>query len=118
MATGRTTPAFQALLEFEVQRARRYLMDGQPLVEAVPPWLQLDIDLFCQGGLRILREIERISYRVWEVRPVVTKGAALGMLCGGLWRSVGRWWRRPANRTASHSGASGSGPPVDRSRRN
>jgi hypothetical protein len=75
------------LLRFEVVRARELLLAGKPLVCSVPSWLQLDIDLFIEGGLRILKEIETIQFQVWESRPVVSKGAALGLFIQG----VGRW---------------------------
>lgn len=87
MALRQSTPEFVKLLQFEVARARELLLAGEPLVRSVPPWLQLDIDLFIQGGLRILKEIETIRFQVWESRPVVRKGAALGLFIQG----VGRW---------------------------
>ncbi|RLS58191.1 MAG: squalene synthase HpnC [Planctomycetota bacterium] len=89
-----STPAFQALIRDEVDRSRRYLIDGQSLIQAVPPWLQLDLDLFVQGGLRILYEIDRIDYRVWEQRPIVTRGAAFRILAGAVCRSLRRWCGR------------------------
>lgn len=87
MALRQSTPEFVKLLHFEVARARELLLAGKPLVRSVPPWLQLDVDLFIQGGLRILKEIETIRFQVWESRPVVRKGAALGLFIQG----VGRW---------------------------
>lgn len=84
-------PQFLALMKFEVDRARTFLTDGLPLIEQLPGRMQVDIDLFAQGGLRILQRIERIGYRVWETRPKVTKWDALGLLGGALWR---RCWRR------------------------
>lgn len=86
MSGRRTTPEFVELLRFEVARARQWLQSGQPLVTAVPNWLQLDVDLFIQGGLRILKEIETIQFRVWESRPVVSKRAALGLFIQGVGR--------------------------------
>ncbi|MFG0295831.1 MAG: squalene synthase HpnC [Maioricimonas sp. JB045] len=68
-----TSPEFLDLMRFEVDRARQWLLDGRPLVDAIPGRLRVSIDLFLRGGLQILREIERIDYRVWERRPVVTK---------------------------------------------
>lgn len=84
-------PPFLNLMKFEVDRARQYLIDGLPLVGQLPGQLQIDIDLFAHGGLKILQRIERIGYRVWETRPKVTKRDALGLLIGALWR---RCWRR------------------------
>lgn len=83
----RSTPEFAALLRHEVGRARDCLLSGLPLVSAVPSWLQVDIDLFIQGGLQILKEIEKIEFQVWEVRPVVSKWSVARLLTG----CAGRW---------------------------
>ncbi len=87
-------PAFLDLMKFEVDRTRKLLTDGLPLVEQLPGRLQVDIDLFAHGGLRILQRIERIGYRVWETRPKVTKSDAMRLLVGALWR---RLWRGRRN---------------------
>jgi len=68
-----TTPAFLELMRFEVDRARDFLLAGRPLVDHVPMRLQIDVELFIRGGLRILEQIEAIGYRVWETRPVIAK---------------------------------------------
>ena len=73
LALRQSTPEFIELLRFEVDRARQLLIAGWPLVEALPGRLQIDIELFIRGGLQILREIEKIGFRVWEQRPVVSK---------------------------------------------
>jgi len=85
-----TNDAFLQLMRFEVDRARQYLTDGLPLVENLPGRLQIDIELFIRGGLKILEEIERINYRVWQTRPVVRKGQFVMLLGGCLWRSLRR----------------------------
>ncbi|MCA9021908.1 MAG: squalene synthase HpnC [Planctomycetaceae bacterium] len=64
---------FQQLMAFEVQRARQFLLDGLPLVKQLPGRLQVDIDLFARGGLKILDHIERLQFNVWEKRPVVSR---------------------------------------------
>ena len=87
-----TNQAFLDLMQFEVQRARDFLTNGLPLIEHLPGRLQVDIDLFARGGLRILERIESIGCRVWETRPKVTKWDAIGLLCGSLWRRL--WSRR------------------------
>lgn len=69
----RTTDAFRELMRFEVDRARQFLLSGQPLIATMPGRLRVDIDLFLQGGLQILHEIEAIDYDVWSRRPVVSK---------------------------------------------
>jgi len=91
---SRTTNAeFLALMEFEVERARSLLQAGRPLIASMPGRLQVDIDLFIGGGLAILDEIEKIEFRVWERRPVVTKTRIgrlfLGAAVRGLLRTAG-----------------------------
>jgi squalene synthase HpnC len=89
-----TNAAFLELMEFEVERAQQYLHAGLPLVDDMPGRLQIDIDLFIRGGLQILREIERIGYRVWERRPVVTKWQFARMFLSSSVRAVVRRPRR------------------------
>jgi squalene synthase HpnC len=86
----RTNPAFLKLMHFEVDRAREFLMGGLPLIPRLPGRLQVDIELFALGGLKILERIEGIGYRVWDTRPVVTKWDAGKLLCGCLLRSLKR----------------------------
>lgn len=86
-----TTPAFVELLRFEVDRAREWLRGGLPLVPRLPGRLQVDIDLFAHGGLKILERIERIGFRVWETRPKVTKTDAIGLMVAALGRALGRF---------------------------
>lgn len=90
----RFNPAFRELMKFEVDRARDFLQEGLPLIGRLPGRLQIDIDLFAQGGLQILNRIESIGYRVWETRPKVTKWDVAGLVVGALWRKLIR--RRPA----------------------
>lgn len=88
--TKRINDAFLALMKFEVDRARQFLLDGLPLVERLPFKLQIDIDLFAHGGLKILERIESIGYRVWETRPKVTKSDVVSLIAGALWRRMFR----------------------------
>jgi len=82
---------FLNLMRFQVDRARQFLIDGLPLVAELPGRLQVDIELFARGGLKILDRIEGIGYRVWETRPKVTRWDAVKLLVGALWN---RWRRR------------------------
>jgi squalene synthase HpnC len=86
LARRQSTPEFIELLRFEVDRARQLLIAGLPLVEAMPGRLRIDIELFIRGGLQILREIERIGFRVWERRPIVSKTRFALLLGGALLR--------------------------------
>ena len=80
LQSKKSTGEFAQLMEFEVRRARELLQAGLPLVKRLPGRLQVDIELFARGGLRILERVESIGYRVLEQRPVVTKFDAVRLL--------------------------------------
>lgn len=83
-----TNQPFLDLMRFEVDRAAALLQAGLPLADVVPGRLRFDIELFAQGGLAILREIERIGYRVWDQRPVLGKLSFARLLGRCLWRRL------------------------------
>ncbi|MCH8828738.1 MAG: squalene synthase HpnC [Planctomycetes bacterium] len=85
-----TNDAFVELMRFEVDRAREFLVSGLPLVDRLPGRLQMDIDLFARGGLRILRRIEAVGYGVWTTRPVLKKRHVAGLFLGSATRCVFR----------------------------
>lgn len=76
----RFTPAFAALLKFEVERARELFHKGMPLVALMPSDVRIDIDLFIRGGLGILRKIEEAKFDVWKARPKLSKMDKVKML--------------------------------------
>jgi squalene synthase HpnC len=90
LQSKRESAAFQALMKFEVDRARSYLTAGLPLVSRMPGRMKIDIDLFIQGGLAILREIEKIEYRVLNRRPKVSKMQAASLLLRSAIRVIRR----------------------------
>ena len=58
---------FLNLMKFEIERARQFLIDGLPLIEQLPGQLQIDIDLFARGGLKILQRVNLgYSYDYYE----------------------------------------------------
>jgi squalene synthase HpnC len=64
-------PAWQALMTFQVERARSLILEGAPLGRALPGRVGLEIRATMQGGLRILEKIERVGYDVFRRRPVL-----------------------------------------------
>jgi phytoene synthase len=78
---------FRRLLADEVDRAETFFRAGESLVELVPPALRIDVRLFVDGGLAILRAIRRIDYKVWRTRPVVGKWTKLRLLARAWWTS-------------------------------
>jgi squalene synthase HpnC len=88
---GRNTPAFRAMMKFEVDRAHDWFRRGLPLVQKVDCELAIDLEIFTRGGQEILRAIEKQNYAVLGNRPEISKSrklslvarAALGKLLGG-----------------------------------
>lgn len=68
------TANWQALLAFEVQRARAMLLDGAPLARALPGRIGWELRLVVLGGLRILERIEAVGYDVFRHRPALGRG--------------------------------------------
>jgi phytoene synthase len=64
-------PAFQALMEFQVSRARELMLSGRALGQSLPGRIGLEIRATVQGGLRILEKIERAGYDVFRRRPTL-----------------------------------------------
>src|SRR6202167_774492 len=76
----RNTPAFCAIIKFEVERARQWFDRGLPLVSKVDKELAVDIELFSRGGQEILRAIERQGFAVLGRRPVISKPRKLALV--------------------------------------
>jgi squalene synthase HpnC len=91
IARNRNTPAFCAMMKFEVERAHDWFRKGLPLVAKVDRELAIDLDLFSRGGQEILKAIERQHYAVLGNRPAISKTrklvlvarAAIGKLFSG-----------------------------------
>jgi squalene synthase HpnC len=73
IAAHRITPAFIALMQFQVQRSRELLMSGTPLGRDLPGRLGLEIRTTITGGATILRKIERCKFNVFTQRPTIKK---------------------------------------------
>ena len=67
----RCDAAFRELMRFQVERARRLMLEGRPLVENLAGRLRLEIAVTVQGGLRILEKLERAGYDMFRRRPVL-----------------------------------------------
>ncbi len=85
-----TNDAFLELMRFEVARAREFLLAVNELASRIPGRMQIVIELFGKGGLKICDQIEAIGFRVWERRPVVTKWDAATLLVKCLGRVIVR----------------------------
>jgi squalene synthase HpnC len=80
IATSRNTPAFCAMMKFEVERARDWFRQGLPLVGKVDRELAVDLELFTRGGQKILNSIERQGFAVLGRRPSISKGRKLALV--------------------------------------
>ncbi len=67
------TPQMKNALSQWVPTAREQLLAGWPLIDRVPRWLRVDVDLFVRGGLAILDAIADQQFDVWTKRPTVGK---------------------------------------------
>lgn len=84
LRAARASAGFNALLKFEVDRARELLLRGWPLVDCMPRALAVDVDLFTRGGLAILERIAAQDYDVLVRRPRLSKASKLGLLVRAL----------------------------------
>jgi len=80
LAAARNTQAFCELMRFEVQRARDWFRQGEPLAGQVDRELAVDIELFSRGGQEILNAIERQGYAVLGRRPAISKTRKLALV--------------------------------------
>jgi squalene synthase HpnC len=84
IAAGKCTPQFRELMRHEVGYARAMFEQGLPLIGMVDSELAVDLDLFSQGGLEILRAIERQDYGVLRARPSISKPRKAALLLRAL----------------------------------
>jgi squalene synthase HpnC len=80
IAHNQNTPAFCAMMQFEVERARDWFRQGLPLIRSVNPELAIDLDLFSRGGQEILNAIQQQNYAVLGNRPVISKPRKLALV--------------------------------------
>ena len=80
IAYQRNTPAFCAMLKFEVDRVHSWFRQGLPLVGKVDHELAIDLELFTRGGQEILRAIERQGYAVLGNRPSISQPRKLALV--------------------------------------
>jgi len=88
IATRNFTPAFKSMMQDAVGVARKLFYEGLPLVKMVDRRLGFDLDLFSQGGLRVLEKIEHQQYNVLEKRPKVSKIDRMALVAHALLRAA------------------------------
>jgi squalene synthase HpnC len=74
IASGRWSPNWAALMDFQIDRAGTLMKRGAPLVHDLPGRIGWEIRLTVQGGLRILERLRRVRGDVFRRRPVLGPG--------------------------------------------
>ncbi len=69
IAEGRWDADWAALLDFQIDRTRALMLEGAPLVHALPGRMGWEIRFTVQGGLRILERIRAVRGDVFRQRP-------------------------------------------------
>lgn len=75
---------WRSLMAFQVARARALMQSGAPLARRLPGRIGWELRLVIQGGLRILEEIEKVDYDVFNQRPQLKTLDWMAI----LWRAV------------------------------
>jgi phytoene synthase len=71
IAGGRVDAAWQALMQFQIQRARDMMNSGKPLGTILTGRIGLEMRLIIAGGLRILAKLDSVRYDMFQHRPVL-----------------------------------------------
>lgn len=71
IAAGRCDDHWRALMQFEVERARKLMLSGKPLGSILTGRIGLEMRMIIQGGLRILDKLEATGYDMFGKRPVL-----------------------------------------------
>jgi len=78
------------LVELEVERARGYLLEGEPLYRFVPRRVALDLRMFSAGGLALCDAIARQGYDTLTRRPAPGRRGRARIAAAAARRAVGR----------------------------
>ena len=73
IARGIATPAWQALMGFQIARARNLLSEGAPLAESIRGRFGVELRLIVAGGQVILDKIDAVHGDVFHQRPIITR---------------------------------------------
>ena len=84
IAAAQVDAAWQALMQFQTDRARAMMLSGAPLAKRLPGRIGWELRLVVQGGLRILERIEKAGHDVFRQRPQLRTGDWLRI----IWRAV------------------------------
>lgn len=85
IAQVRCDGRWQALMAFQIARARRLMLSGAALPCRLPGRIGWELRLVVLGGLRVLERIEAVDYDVFRRRPQLGRRDALRL----SWRALG-----------------------------
>lgn len=77
---------FHDLMRFQVERTRKLFIEGKPLIMRVTPQLRFELRLTWNGGMAILKKIERERYALFTSRPHLTWVDKISILGSALRR--------------------------------
>jgi squalene synthase HpnC len=83
------TPEFAQLMMLEIERARRLFDSGAGLAPMLDRRLRLNVEMFTEGGMEVLRRIEAQGYDVLTSRPSITKRRQAALLLKRLLTGTG-----------------------------
>jgi squalene synthase HpnC len=81
---------FENVMREAVDVAQGLFEQGLPLIGTVNRRLALDLELFSQGGMRVLRKIREQNYNVLKTRPAISKWERTAILLRCLPRLIVR----------------------------
>jgi len=84
LAAGSASAPLRAVIAFEVDRARRLLHEGAPLIGELRGRPRIAVGAFVAGGRSALDAIERAGYDVLSGPPPVSRARLLGSLARTL----------------------------------
>lgn len=81
IAQGKTDENWRQLMQFQVERARKLMLQGAPLGSILTGRIGLEMRMIIAGGLRILDKTAAADYDVFNRRPVLRPLDWVIMLC-------------------------------------
>ena len=71
IATGTCNDRWQALMRYQVDRARQLMNGGRPLGRRLPGRIGMEIRAIVAGGLRLADKLDAVRYDIFHRRPTL-----------------------------------------------
>lgn len=84
IANTTSTTQWQTLMLFEIERARKMILEGSPLCLRLKGRIGFELRLVVQGGLRILEKLDNVEGDIFNKRPTINRWD----YCIMLWRAL------------------------------